>query len=104
MQTTITTRHTDVSDELRATAEAVVERNAGLASRPIEATVVFDQEGPRSTVEIRLHVSRGEVFIAHGAAAAHRTALDQADEKLRRQVEKAFARPRRSRPLEEQQP
>jgi ribosomal subunit interface protein len=103
MQTTITARHTDVSDELRATAESVVERVARLASRPIEAAVVFDREGPSCTVELRLHVSRGEVFIAHGAAADHRTALDQVDEKLRRQVEKAFARPRRSRPLEEQQ-
>ena len=41
---------------------------------------------------------RGEVLVAKGEAEDHRTALDRAEEKLRKQVEKVSARPRRTRP------
>ena len=75
----------------------VVERLGSLATRPIEATVVFDVEGMRQTAELRLHIARGEVLVAKGDAEDHRTALDRAEDKLRRQVEKASAYPRRSR-------
>ena len=43
-------------------------------------------------------MARGEVLVAKGEAEDHRTALDRAEDKLRRQVEKASAYPRRSRP------
>ena len=97
MQTTITARHTEISEALRERALTVVERLGNFASRPIEATVVFDTEGPRLTAELRLHVARGEVLVATGEAEDHRTALDRAEDKLRKQLEKATARPRRSR-------
>lgn len=97
MQTTITARHCDIPDALRERAAAVVERLGGLAPRPIEATVVFDEDGLLRTAEIRLHVARGEVLVATGEADDHRTALDRAEDKLRRQVEKV-TRVRRSRP------
>ena len=98
MQTTITARHCEISDALRERALTVVERLGSIAARPIEATVVFDAEGMQQTVELRLHVARGEVLVAKGEAEDHRTALDRAEDKLRRQVEKASAHPRRSRP------
>jgi putative sigma-54 modulation protein len=98
MQTTITARHVEISDALRERALTVAERLGNLASRPIEATVVFDAEGMSQTAELRLHVARGEVLVAKGEAEDHRTALDRAEEKLRRQVERATAHPRRSRP------
>ena len=97
MQTTITARHCEIPDALRERAAAVVDRVGSIASRAIEATVVFDEDGPSRTAEIRLHVARGEVLVATGDADDHRTALDRAEEKLRRQVEKT-ARPRRARP------
>jgi ribosomal subunit interface protein len=97
MQTTITARHTEISDTLRERALTVVERLGSIATRPIEATVVFDTEGPQRTAELRLHVSRGEVLVAKGEAEDHRTALDRAEDKMRKQLEKASARPRRSR-------
>jgi ribosomal subunit interface protein len=100
MQTTITARHCEISDALRERAIAVLERLGAIASRPIEATVVFDAEGVQQTAELRLHVARGEVLVAKGEAEDHRTALDRAEDKLRRQVEKASAYPRRSRPSE----
>jgi ribosomal subunit interface protein len=97
MQTTITARHTEISEALRERALTVAERLGSFATRPIEATVVFDTEGPQQTAELRLHVSRGEVLVAKGEAEDHRTALDRAEDKLRKQLEKASARPRRSR-------
>ena len=98
MQTTITARHCEISDELRERALTVAERLGSMASRPIEATVVFDAEGGRQSAELRLHVARGEVLVAKGEAEDHRTALDRAEDKLRKQVEKASAYPRRARP------
>ena len=97
MQTTITARHCEIPDALRERAAAVVDRVGSISSRAVEATVVFDEDGPSRTAEIRLHVTRGEVLVATGEADDHRTALDRAEEKLRRQLEKT-ARPRRSRP------
>ena len=97
MQTTITARHCGISDALKERARTVVERLGSMATRPIESAVVFDSEGPVQTAELRLHVARGEVLIARGEAADHRTALDRAEERLRRQLEKASTRPRRAR-------
>jgi ribosomal subunit interface protein len=97
MQTTITARHTEISETLRDRALTVAERLGNIATRPIEATVVFDTEGLQQTAELRLHIPRGEVLIAKGEAEDHRTALDRAEEKLRKQLEKGSARPRRSR-------
>ena len=96
MQTTITVRHCEIPDALRERAAAVVDRLGTLARRPIEATVVFDQDGQLRTAEIRLHVARGEVLVATGEADDHRSALDRAEDKLRRQLEKT-SRTRRSR-------
>jgi ribosome-associated translation inhibitor RaiA len=97
MQTTITARHCEVSDLLRKRAITVVERLGNLASRPMDMTVVFDAEGGRLTVELRLHVARGEILIAKGEGADHRSALDRAEAKLRRQVERASDGPRKRR-------
>jgi ribosomal subunit interface protein len=104
MLTTITARHTEISEALRERALAVLERLGSIAPRPIEGTVVFDTEGLLQTAELRLHVSRGEVLVATGEAEDHRTALDRAEDKLRRQLERATARPRHPRPSQANQP
>jgi ribosome-associated translation inhibitor RaiA len=98
MRTTITARHCDIPDALRERAVRVAERLGSLASRPVDAAIIFEADGPGRLVELRLHDSRGELFVARGEAPDHRTALDRAEEKLRRQLEKANGRPRRSRP------
>jgi ribosomal subunit interface protein len=98
MHTTITARHCDIPDALRERALQVTERLGSLASRPLDAAVTFEADGLGRRVELRLHDSRGELFVAKGEAPDHRTALDRAEEKLRRQLEKANGRPRRSRP------
>jgi ribosomal subunit interface protein len=88
MQTTITARHCEINEALRERARSVVERLGVLAHRPIESNVVFDTDGNRATAELRLHASRGELLVARGEADDHRTALDRAEEKLRRQLDK----------------
>jgi ribosomal subunit interface protein len=97
MQTTVTARHCAISEVLRERAITVVERLGNLAPHPIESAVVFDTSGILQTAEIRLHVARGEILVAKAEGADHRTALDRAEEKLRRQVERASDRPRRQR-------
>ena len=98
MDTTITARHCEVSEPLRARTITVMERLRSLASRPMEMTVVFDADGSQQTVELRLHVARGEILVATGEGADHRTALDRAEEKLRRQVERVSDRRRTRSP------
>jgi ribosomal subunit interface protein len=97
MPPTIVARHCEISDALRARAVSVLDRLGNLAPRPMESTVVFDTDGAQQTAEIRLHVARGEVLVARAEGVDHRTALDRAEEKLRRQVERASGRPRRAR-------
>jgi ribosomal subunit interface protein len=99
MQTTITVRHCEITDALRERALEVSDRLATFAPRrPMEAAVVFDEEGQQRVVELRLHIARGEILVAKGEGGDHRTALDRAEDKLRRQLEKTNGRPRRGRP------
>jgi len=88
MQTAITARHCEISDELRVRATEVLNRLAGLADRPVDAAVVFDVGPNLLQAEIRLHVSRGATFVGTGEGKDHRTALDRAEEKVRRQLDK----------------
>ena len=104
MPPTITARHCDISDALRERAVDVVERLGNIATRPMESTVVFDTDGIEQTVEIRLHLARGETLVARGEGPDHRTALDRAEERLRRQVERASDRPRRARSAQPNNP
>jgi ribosomal subunit interface protein len=92
MNISITARHCEISDDLRARAEEIARRLAALVSRPLEAAVIFDVESTQSTAEIRLHGSRGDDFRGTGTEKDHRSALDRAEEKVRRQIEKAGAR------------
>jgi ribosomal subunit interface protein len=104
MQTILTARHCEISDDLRLRAQEVVDRLAALAQNPIEAAVVFDVEGAAETVELRFHVAAGEVLVAKGQAQDHRSALDAAEAKMRKQItraaEKLVERTRQSRPTE----
>lgn len=95
MQTTITARHCQITDALRERAQEVCDRLAHHASRPVDGSVTFDAERLEQTVEIRLHVSRGDVFVATGTGADHRTALDRAEERIRRQLERHHLDPAR---------
>jgi ribosomal subunit interface protein len=88
MQLTITSRHEEVPEALRTRAEVVVSRLARFAHRPTHAQVEFSLDHHRATAELRLHAARGTVHVASAEAGDHRTALDRAAAKLRRQLDK----------------
>jgi ribosomal subunit interface protein len=88
MTTSITARHCEISEELRERAEAILARLGGLIAAPLDGTVVFDVAPTASTAEIRLRGGRGESFNATGEDKDHRSALDRAEEKIRRQLDK----------------
>lgn len=97
MRTTISARHCEISDELRERAATVLERLDDLVTRPVDGTVVFDVAGQLQTVEIRIHASTGELFVATAEEKDHRTALDRAEDKVKRQLEKSTTARRTSR-------
>ncbi|MCU0620634.1 MAG: HPF/RaiA family ribosome-associated protein [Gemmatimonadales bacterium] len=93
----VTTRHCEIDEALETRARAVAERIGTVAVRPIECTVLFDAEGQLQVAELRLRDARGESFIGRGEGENHRTALDRAEERLRRQLQSASGRARSAR-------
>jgi ribosomal subunit interface protein len=89
MNATITARHCEVSDELRARAATVLTRLGGLTKGATEGAVVFDVAPGKGTAEIRL-TGGGESYLATGEEKDHRTALDRAEDKIRRQLKKSL--------------
>lgn len=95
MLTTITTRHCEIPDSLKERAEVVAGRLEQFAHRPVECTLLFDRDHKQPSVELRLHIARGMIFVASADAEDHRSALDRAEQKLRRQLDKPAAQPRK---------
>ncbi|MGQ0701732.1 MAG: HPF/RaiA family ribosome-associated protein [Gemmatimonadales bacterium] len=99
MRTTITARHCEVSDALRARTRKVAARLAQLSPHALEATFVFDVAPLFHSVEIRLHVRGKRMLMGVGKGPDHRTALDRAEEKLRPQLVKSAEVRQRARGL-----
>jgi ribosomal subunit interface protein len=98
MRITITARHTEIDDDLRAHTKEVVGKVAKLVRRPHHAQVTFSEDHGEASVEIELHVPRGRVHIAKSQAADQRSGLDAAIARIKRQLldEKETPRPRRA--------
>jgi ribosome-associated translation inhibitor RaiA len=94
MRVAVTARHCRVSSELRTLARTRVERLARIASRSHDAQIVFGGDHGVATVELRLHSARGRVVVGRGVGVEHRTALDRAVARVRRQLDKTPARRR----------
>ena len=92
MRVTITARHTDVSPDLRVRTRALVERLARVAPRPEDAQAIFSGDHGQAIVELRLHVARGKVLVGRAEAVDHRSALDRAAARIRRQLDKSPAK------------
>jgi len=97
MKITISVRHTDITDELRQRTNEVLERLGTQSPHALDATVVYDLDGLTHQAEIRLHARGGYVLIGHGDGPDHRTALDRAEDKVRRQLERDGGGARRAR-------
>jgi len=91
MRTTVTCRHGEISDELRSRAVEVLERFGHFSPHALEGTAVFDTHPLGFSVELRLHVRRGHILVSQTEDADARTGLDRAEEKLKRQLERAVA-------------
>lgn len=92
MRITIAARHCDVPEDLRAEARAQLARLERLAPRPHHLHLTFGAEHGRYTVELRLHTNRRQVHVGLADAADHRSALDRAVAKVRRQLDKTPVR------------
>jgi ribosome-associated translation inhibitor RaiA len=88
MRMTITARHCVIPDELRARARALLERLGKVATRPHDGRVIFSDDHGEAAVEVRLHTARGKVHVGKALADDHRTALDLAIARVRRQLDK----------------
>src|SRR5258705_11700441 len=86
MRITITARHTEIDNDLRAHTKDLVEKVAKLARRPHHAQVIFTQDHGEAAVEIAVHVPPGRIHAAKSQAADHRSALDAAIARIKRQL------------------
>jgi ribosomal subunit interface protein len=93
MQTIVTARHCEISEELRTRAESVVEKVARLATRPQRAEVIFDADHGNKVVELILGMPRGQTKVATAEAEDFTTALDRAADKIRNQLDKEARKP-----------
>jgi len=98
MRITITARHTEIDDDLRAHTRELVERIVKLVRRPHHAQVIFTEDHGEARVEIEVHAPRGRIYVAKSQAVDHRTALDAAIARVKRQLldRKETPRPRRA--------
>lgn len=96
MRVTVTARHCEVSGELRARARELLERLGRVAGRPHDAQVTFAEDHGEASVELRLHTARGVVHVGRAFGADHRSALDRAAARVRRQLDKTAPSRRRS--------
>lgn len=101
MRITITARHTEIDDDLRAHTRELVGKVVKLVRRPHHAQVTFTEDHGEAGVEIELHAPRGRVHVAKSQAADSRSALDAAIARMKRQLldgkETPRARPRATR-------
>jgi len=91
---TVTARHCEIENDLRDRAETMLQRLAEVSPFAQEGAVVFDTVPLGGMVELRLHLSGGRILVARAEADVHRSALDQAADRLRRQLEHPAARAR----------
>ncbi|MBI1967480.1 MAG: HPF/RaiA family ribosome-associated protein [Gemmatimonadetes bacterium] len=96
MRVTITARHCEVSDELRARARELMQRLGKVAGRPHDGQVTFEEDHGEASVELRLHTARGVVHVGSALGPDHRTALDRAAARVRRQLDKSAPSRRRT--------
>ena len=97
MRISITARHVEVPEELRARARDLLSRLARIASRPHDGQVIFSENHGVPAAEVRLHTVRGKILVGMSDGADHRSALDKAVARVRRQLDKPAGKTGRAR-------
>src|SRR2546429_7971511 len=95
MRITVTARHCEIPDELRARARERLERLARIAPRPHDGGIVFVADNGRPTLEVRLHTLRGTGLVGTARGPDPRRAPGQTAAQGRRPPGKS-PRPRRA--------
>lgn len=86
MQVVLSTRHGDISDRLRETVEKQFGRLSRYESRISRVEVTISQEKNRWEVEALAHIDRAEPVHAHAEGADARGTVDEARNKMERQL------------------
>lgn len=97
MPVTVTARHCDLPDLLRERANDIANRLEARIGRVTDIAVVFDIDAGVPTAELHLRTAGEELLLAAGRGDDHRSALDQAEGRMRRQLEKPGTRRLRKR-------
>ncbi len=99
MRITITARHVEIDESLRAVAQDLMEKVVKYARRPHHAQVIFSEDHGVAVAEIEVHVPRGKIHVAKAEGPDHRSALDAAIARMKRQLsdEKEASLPRQRR-------
>lgn len=86
MEITFHSHHAVISDRMHRRAERAIRKLAARLPRAVDATVLFEQDGPERRVEIVLRRARLGSLIGKGLAAKSGPALTQALAKLEAQI------------------
>ena len=100
MRVTITARHCEIAPDLRVRSRELLERLGKVAGRPHDARVTFEEDHGEALAEVRLHTARGMVHVGSGSGPDHRTALDRAVARVRRQLDRGVQVRRRTSRVE----
>jgi putative sigma-54 modulation protein len=87
MEITLSSRHVDLPDALKAYARQEVEGLSRYFERLVEADITLDQDGHRHVAEVRIH-SSNDTHFARLEAGDMRTAIDGTIAKLKRQLKR----------------
>lgn len=94
MRVRISARNVEIPSRLKETIEQEVERLTRVYDQILEAEVAVAQEKHRHTVDVRVHVN-GRSYQAEGVGDNLKVPLDEALEKLRRQLQRHKSKLRR---------
>lgn len=94
MRVQITARHCDVPSDVLARTESQIQALTKYQPRATAADVVYSEEKVTRKVEVLVHIDGAEPVVAHGDGLEFRSALDEAVERLSRQLRRQRERRR----------
>lgn len=100
MDVTISARHTTVPSSLNDHAERLARRLDRYAPKAATMAVNFETENGIRAAEARLTAAGGPPMIGHGTGPTYRNALNQAVDRIERQLKRRRQRRRQNRRAE----
>ena len=88
MEVRITSRHTTLSESLRARTEELLSKLKKYDARVSVVEVIFNEEKNSKKIEGILHIDRSDTIVATGEDVEFSEALSQVNDRLARQLRK----------------